>query len=682
MLVAVPLSICFLALVGESFRLISPNEAKHASDLPTLLTVLMLQLGFLLARPDRGWMGILTGPGLGGALARRLLPFTVVVPFAGLWLRQVAEQAGYIGKESAGSVYALIFVFVQSVPIMWYAAAVNRTDRKRAAAEEFVRALLRVGAQLNSTLDVSALLSILATEAARLVSADSARAGLRTAVGMTCQWYFRNGEPLARQSSCSPERELPGWVAQQMDRNRANAERQIDPKLGVRFDNRSTMSAPILDSRGELLGFVEVNKKDGDFTEGDQERLSAVAQSAASAVQNAMAYQHVQEAERALKAADRHKDEFLATLAHELRNPLAPLRNGLQIMRLAGSNWEAVEQARAMMERQLGQMTRLIDDLLDLSRISRGKIELRRERVELAVAVRQAAETSSPVIKQAGHALTIDLPPEPIHVDADVTRLAQVFANLLNNSAKFTALGGNIQLTVARHGDEAVVSVRDNGVGIPAEMLPRVFDMFTQVDRSLERSQGGLGIGLSLVKGLIEMHGGRVEAASPGPGMGSEFVVRLPVVAPPVGKRSIGGDEAIQTAGRRVLVVDDNQDAAASLAMLLTTMGNETRTAHDGLAALEVCAAFRPDVVLLDIGMPKLNGYDTARRIRQKPWGQDVTLVALTGWGQDEARRRSSEAGFDHHAVKPVEPAALAKLLTGSVNGQCKTPSRPQLEAG
>jgi PAS domain S-box-containing protein len=370
-------------------------------------------------------------------------------------------------------------------------------------------------------------------------------------------------------------------------------------------------------------------------------------------------------AEEALKEADRRKNEFLATLAHELRNPLAPLRNGLQVMKLARNDGPPIEQARAMMERQLAQMVRLIDDLLDVSRISQGKIELKKERIDLAKVVQHALETSRPLIESSGHDLTIHVPPEPIYVDADPTRLAQVFANLLNNAAKFTEKGGRIWLTVKRDAGDAVVSVRDNGIGIPGYMLPRIFDLFTQVDRSMEQSQGGLGIGLSLVKGLVEMHGGSVEVRSDGHGLGSEFAVRLPVVLS-LAERERDVDDAERgktAAGRRVLVVDDNRDAAISLAMLLRLMGNEAQTAHDGQEALVAAAAFRPDVILLDIGMPKLNGYDAARTIRREPWGKNVVLVAVSGWGQEDDRRRSREAGFNFHMVKPVDPAALEKLL-------------------
>jgi PAS domain S-box-containing protein len=373
------------------------------------------------------------------------------------------------------------------------------------------------------------------------------------------------------------------------------------------------------------------------------------------------------EMEVALKEADRRKDEFLATLAHELRNPLAPIRNGLQIMRLAGADSPAVEETRTLMERQVRHMVRLIDDLLDVSRITRGKVELRKERVELANVVRNAVETSGPLIDASRHELAMTLPARPIYVDADVTRLSQVFSNLLNNAAKYTEPGGDIALVVERRGAEAMVAVRDNGVGIPPEMLPRVFDLFTQVDRSPERLQGGLGIGLTLVKRLVELHGGSIEARSGGRGLGSEFVVRLPMAADPPPEGTIAkGDVGLETPapGRRILVVDDNHDLARTLARLLTLMGHDTRTAHDGSEAVAAAEEYRPEVILLDIGLPVMNGHEVARTIRKQPWGRDILIVALTGWGQEGDRRRSKEAGIDRHLVKPVEPQTLRELLS------------------
>ncbi len=370
--------------------------------------------------------------------------------------------------------------------------------------------------------------------------------------------------------------------------------------------------------------------------------------------------------EEALKDADRRKDNFLATLAHELRNPLAPLRNGLEVMRVASGNAEAVEQARRMMERQLAQMVRLIDDLLDVSRITRGKIALRRERVELAKVVQQAVETSRPLVEAAGHDLRIGLPPHPIFVDADPTRLAQVFANLLTNAAKYTDRGGHIWLTAERREGEVVVAVKDSGIGIAAEHLPRLFEMFSQVGPALERTQGGLGIGLSLVKGLVEMHGGTVEARSAGQGKGSEFTIRLPApdeVRGGAEPQPAGGEQAGARPRRRILVADDNRDAADSLVVILRLAGHEVHAAHDGQEAVEAAGWFRPDVALLDIGMPKMSGLEVAHRIREEPWGKGVVLVAITGWGQDEDKRRAFAAGFSAHLTKPVDPQRLRDLL-------------------
>ena len=372
----------------------------------------------------------------------------------------------------------------------------------------------------------------------------------------------------------------------------------------------------------------------------------------------------MREQTEALAEADRRKNEFLAMLAHELRNPLAPIRNAAQALQHAPGSGDAVRSAAAMIGRQVGQMVRLVDDLLDVSRVSRGKIELRRERVELASAVNHAVEAARAMYRSMNHELTVALPPQPIHLNADPTRIAQVVGNLLNNACKFTDKGGRISLTVEREGQQAAIRVRDSGIGIAADQLPRIFDMFVQIDTSLERSTSGLGIGLTLVKNLVEMHDGTVEVRSAGVGRGSEFVVHLPISVeayePPPEPT---GRPPTPTTARRILVVDDNRDSAESLAELLELIGNRTHAAYDGLEAVEAAEAFRPDVVLLDIGLPKLNGYEAARKIRERPWGKNVVLVALTGWGQEEDRQKSREAGFDAHMVKPVDFAALKKLL-------------------
>ncbi|HYE86002.1 MAG TPA: ATP-binding protein [Vicinamibacterales bacterium] len=368
--------------------------------------------------------------------------------------------------------------------------------------------------------------------------------------------------------------------------------------------------------------------------------------------------------EQALRSADRRKDEFLATLGHELRNPLAPILNSLEILKLSGAFDDArTLQACAVMERQVHHLNRLVDDLLEVSRITRGIIEVKKEPLDLTSIVRAAIETSRPVLDNMRHELIVDLAPEPMHVGGDPVRLAQVFANLLNNAAKYTNHGGRIAVATRRENGEALVSVKDNGIGIAPALLSQVFDMFMQVDRSTRRSQGGLGIGLTLVRSLVTMHGGTVEARSAGPGLGSEFIVRLPLLT----------EAAIATAphrriqplpSRRILIVDDSRDGGESLAMLLRVLGAEVALAHSGRTALECVDSFKPDVVLLDIGMPGMDGYEVARRIRANPANRNISLIALTGWGQDEDRKRSVAAGFNHHLVKPADIEQLRQLLT------------------
>jgi len=374
--------------------------------------------------------------------------------------------------------------------------------------------------------------------------------------------------------------------------------------------------------------------------------------------------------EEALQEADRRKDEFLATLAHELRNPLMPISVGIQTLRLTRDKPEVASRVLDMMEDQMRHMVRLIDDLLDLSRITLGKIELHKAPVELADVVGLAVELSRPLIDQAGHEFHVQVPARPIRVEGDLTRLAQAIANLLNNAAKFTRPGGVIVLTGEREGQEALVRVRDNGIGIQREMLDSVFDIFTQADRSLEKSRGGLGIGLSLVKRLVGLHGGVVEAHSEGLGKGSEFIVRLPALELPAHEAAplATGDETVAnvSAKRRILIADDNANVVIGMTFWLEAMGYEVLTARDGLEAVEVAARFRPELILLDIGMPGLNGYDVCRRIRTEPWGHNITIVAVTGWGRDQDRKLSQEAGFDHHLVKPVDLGVLKTLLAAS----------------
>jgi signal transduction histidine kinase/ActR/RegA family two-component response regulator len=392
---------------------------------------------------------------------------------------------------------------------------------------------------------------------------------------------------------------------------------------------------PLYDTRGEIYGCVSVLV---DLTE---RKL----------------------AERALRDADRRKDEFLATLSHELRNPLAPIRTALEVMRIARADTELVDKSRAIMERQLAHLVRITDDLLDVARITQNRVDLRRARIDLRASVHSAIEATRPMLDSRGHRVALELPAEPLWVDADFTRLAQVFSNLLNNAAKYTDPGGDIRVIAAADAGVAAVTVADTGVGIPKEMLPRVFDMFTQLQEHRDRTYGGLGIGLSLARRLVELHGGAIDVTSQGANRGTVVRVRLPLAsATDAAADRRARDEPRAAGACRVLVAEDNPDAAEMMRLMLEFKGHDVRVAADGLQAVEAAREFQPQIAFLDIGMPRMDGYDAARRIRDL-LGSGVVLVALTGWGQDEDKRRSRHAGFDHHLTKPPEPEVLARLI-------------------
>jgi PAS domain S-box-containing protein len=402
-------------------------------------------------------------------------------------------------------------------------------------------------------------------------------------------------------------------------------------------------AAPIRLRRGAVAGTVLV------FRDISKRRQAEVA---------------LQESEKALREENQHKTEFLAVLAHELRNPLAPLRTGLDIVRMDAQNHQSVEETSAMMERQLQTLSRLVDDLLDLSRINRGKIELQKSIVSLSAVVESAVEASEPLIREHEDKLTVSLPREPMYLEGDQTRLAQVLSNLVNNAVKYSERGSPIWLTARAEAEDIVISVKDAGVGIPAPMLDKIFGMFIQVDKSPSKLQGGLGVGLTIAKQIVEMHGGRVEVNSQGTGKGSEFIIRFPASQGPArGQEPKTAGQRPATGRRRILVVDDNVDAASSLAKMLGLMGQEVYTATDGIGALEKARSLQPDIILMDLGMPELDGYEVCCRIRQQPWAKDARIVALTGWGQDADRQRSQETGFDMHLTKPVDLETLEKLL-------------------
>jgi PAS domain S-box-containing protein len=429
--------------------------------------------------------------------------------------------------------------------------------------------------------------------------------------------------------------------------------------------------APIFDQQGRITGISHMMRDIHEEIELRHEQ--------------ALLLNHLRASEHALRQADRRKDEFIATLAHELRNPLAPIRNAAAVLRYGPALDPKQEWCRDVIDRQVAHMATLLDDLLDVSRVTRNMIRLHLDRVDLSLPITQAVEITRPLLDDRGHSLSVEMPSDPIEVHGDATRLTQVFGNLLNNAAKYTDRGGQIRLSVRLEGANVAISVRDTGIGIPPDQLPHVFELFSQVESGSDRGQAGLGIGLSLVKALVEKHQGTVTALSDGPGTGSQFVVRLPAVwtgsshqrvasAP---DRAASG-ESQQGDGHLVLIVDDNRDSVESMALMLTLHGFRIRTAEDGEAALEVARREHPDVAILDVGLPKLNGLDVGRRIREEPWGQTMLLIACTGWGQREDQERSRAAGFDFHMVKPVDLDALLKVLLSHASaGRSDAPDHP-----
>lgn len=421
-------------------------------------------------------------------------------------------------------------------------------------------------------------------------------------------------------------------------------------KSGRRIHVALTIS-PIRDANGAVAGASKIARDITERKASEREQERTIGE--------------LRRAEEALREGDRRKDEFLAVLAHELRNPLAPIRYAVAMARKEDRTEGQRRQAQAIIERQVEHMGRLLDDLLDVSRITRGTLILRLSSVDLASVVTAAQEASRPLIESRGHTLVVELPREPVRLVADPVRLAQILANLLINSAKYTDTGGRIALQARRDGEQLVLRVRDNGIGISAEMMPRMFTLFAQASPALERSEGGLGIGLSLVRGLVELHGGTVSAYSRGTGQGAEFVVRLPIGDPAAAADSHEAGPGLSSASKplRLLVADDNRDSAATCAALLEACGHEVSVAHTGREALDIACRVEPEALLLDIGMPELNGYQLAERIRGTDWGRRALLIAITGWGQEQDRRRALAAGFDHHLTKPIDPTGLERLL-------------------
>ena len=547
---------------------------------------------------------------------------------------------------------------------------------RRAAAEEAnhrLSFLARVGAILGKSLD----LQVTVSDAVKLaVPALADRAEIVQLEASSGQWEVAScadgSEPVSQKfSSLEP---LGAEVASAIQRVLAAGTLESLPESA---DPPAILVLPLAARKHTIAAMVLSRASSGrSFQPADVSMADAMASRTAIALDNARLYKDLAE-------ADRQKNEFLSMLAHELRNPLAPIRNAVTVLRhRSGDNPDAV-RAQDVIDRQVSHLVRLVDDLLDVSRITRGKIQLKLQEVDVASVVNAAVETSRPHMDALGHQFTVHLPSQPLYIQADEARMAQVLSNLLNNAAKFTPPGGSVSFDISSQGPEVVFQIRDTGIGIPPEMLNGIFDLFTQVERSIERSQGGLGIGLTLVQRIVQMHGGVVEAKSQGPGLGSEFTVRIPAVetvaTAPAPTGNNGSESLSSAAGLRLLIVDDNVDSADSLAWLLRLSGHQTRIAYDGLAALEAARTFRPQAIVLDLGLPGLDGFAVARQLRQEPAGETL-LLALSGYGRAEDLERSREAGFDHHFIKPVNVAALLETLAAaypSANGKSQAaPSR------
>jgi PAS domain S-box-containing protein len=616
--------IALVVLVGHAYGVpaLYRPAGPVATDAPTAAGLLALSIGIVCLAPRAGFMAVVTAATSGGMVVRRQVPALVLglILLGGLEL--AAERAQVVDTSTATALFSVLSALLFALLTLRTGWLLHRADLRRRSAKG--RALASAGLA-RALLEHAPDAVFVADAGGRYLEVNAAACRL---LGYARDELLRMGIPDVIPADTLLDYEQVRAAAYEGKPFRGQWE--LVRKDGSRVPVEA--HATVLPD-GRWQSFVR------DVTE--QRR-----------------------AEAALREADRRKNEFLATLAHELRNPLAPVRNVIHVLGTSDLHGPAARRGIDILDRQLRHLVRLVDDLLDVSRITRGKLTLRTEPVELAAVVASAVEVSRPLIDEGAHELSVGLPAEPVTVTGDPFRLAQVFANLLNNAAKYTDRGGRIDLAAAVTGDVVEVTVRDTGVGIPPAALPRLFDIFSQVAGHQERSQGGLGIGLSLVKGLTELHGGTAEARSEGPGRGSEFVVRLPVARAPA---AIGGPPpAVPVSGRRprtVLVVDDNRDSADSLALLLSLDGDQVRTAYDSRTALAVAAELQPDVVLLDIGMPPPDGHECARYIRQQPWGATALLVAMTGWGQDEDRRRTREAGFDYHLVKPVDPAELRAIL-------------------
>jgi PAS domain S-box-containing protein len=641
LLVAATGLVSILGYVFEAHELFGIAQYTGISFL-TAVTFVVITVGIVAARPDVGMMSRLVAADSGALLIRRLLPAAVTLPIALMYLRVLGERAGFYDLYFGRALVVFSFIVTFAVLVWVTGGIVSRQEQTAQRAEMALRdQLFQAIVVLRDSEAMFRTLGEAIPDVLWMTDADGRALYRNPAWGR----YTGDAEPFAG-----------AWEANTHDDDRARLQEQRRTarengtpfEVEVRFRRHdgvhrwfSFRTVPIRDEEGRVVKWISTGT---DIEE--QKRAQIV-----------------------LGDGDRRKNEFLATLAHELRNPLAPVRNAVQILRMRGTQPAQAQWAHAVIDRQVDHLTRLIDDLMDVSRITHDKLELRKARVTLREVVNGAIESSRHAIDGNRQRLEVDVPAEPIHLEADAIRLVQVFMNLLTNAAKYTPPGGRIALTASRDGAEVVVRVADTGAGIAPDHMPHLFEMFYQTEEVRQRSKEGLGIGLALVRHLVRLHGGTVGAESAGRGEGSVFTVRLPLAPEGAGHASspaISASRAQRLLSRRALVVDDNTDAAESLGVLLRFEGAEVETAHDGDQALTVAARVKPHLVLLDIGLPKRNGYDVAREIRAFAWGADSLIIAMTGWGQPHDRARSHEAGFDHHLVKPVSLDAILDLVDGS----------------
>ncbi len=604
-------------------------------SLQTASFIAALSFALIASIPERQPTRLLLEDSGAGILARRALPVVLLLPLVLGWLRLAGQNAGLFDTSFGTTLRSVIEVVLLGGLLWWAITALRTYERalrvsRRAVAdsERRFREMIDALPQAVYTTDAEGYLKHYNPAAVALAGREPQLGKDRWRV---CRkLFYADGAPI-------PENDSPLVLTMREGRPVRGIESIAEREDGTR-SWIEPYAAPLRDASGAVVGGINMLL---DITERKH-------------------------AEVALRETDRRKDEFLATLAHELRNPLAPIRNALEIMRRAPSDIGLIEAARRTAERQMSHLVRLVDDLMDVSRVSRDKLELLREPLDLRDVIRHALEAEVQNFEAARHTLHVDLPPAPVTVFGDPVRLSQVVGNLLANACRYTTSGGRVSLALRATTTQAVITIEDNGVGIPTEQLHAIFDMFSQVDRSLERTRGGLGIGLHLVQRLLALHGGSVIAHSEGEGRGSRFVVTLPLLTLDTGQfRALPESAAAdpQQRPRRVLVVDDNIDSARSLATLLQLVGNDTAIANDGMEAIQKALSYRPDVVLLDIGMPRMNGYDVCRALRKELWSKDVKILALTGWGEDEVRRKTLDAGFNGHLVKPIDTDALIKAL-------------------